>query len=112
MLKCDYQSPNARPLKNTPCKSMTDCAEQCSKEDESVICDWSENNCAMKQQYIEPFYQPGVNTWIDIDKTPGIDPPFEKAADEEGVACSTECPGANGGIVSILFTAVSSSTNI
>lgn len=78
-----------------------DCAEQCSKEDASVICDWSENNCAMKKQYIEPFHQAGVNTWIDIDKTPGVDPCFEDFPDEGNIACSTECPSANGVIVSI-----------
>lgn len=54
----------------------------------------------MKIQYIEPFYQKGVNTWIDTDKNPAIDPPVEKYPDEANILCSTDCPGANGVVAS------------
>jgi hypothetical protein len=62
----------------------------------SVICDWNENNCAIKKGYIEPHFGPGVNTWIDIDKNISSDPCFEDFPDEALVLCSTECPTANG----------------
>ncbi|EPE27941.1 hypothetical protein GLAREA_04732 [Glarea lozoyensis ATCC 20868] len=52
----------------------------------------------MKKEYIEPFYKPGVNAWIDVDKDPPSDPCVKNFPDEGTVLCSTECPTANGGV--------------
>jgi hypothetical protein len=52
----------------------------------------------MKKGYVEPFYKPGVHTWIDVDKNPASDPCVENFPDEALVLCSTECPTANGAI--------------